>query len=86
MKISAMAIVAATALFGIGLCAAAVTERTPVQMGRVLHAPGQKVATTCILSGQQPSGTNKICVYECGGTTVTETVSASSECPQSVNR
>ena len=40
---------------------------------------------TCFKSGEQTSGMNKICYYDCLGSTVAITISATSLCPLSIN-
>ena len=45
-----------------------------------------KVAGTCFFKGEQISGLNKICFYDCVGSTVAINISATSICPLSINR
>ena len=43
-----------------------------------------EAATTCFKSGEQTSGMNKICYYNCLGSTKAITISATSLCPLSI--
>jgi hypothetical protein len=45
-----------------------------------------KVAIMCFSTGEQVSGMNKICYYDCLGSAVAITVSSVSLCPLSINR
>lgn len=50
---------------------------------------GQKpirVAATCFATGEQVSGMNKICYYDCLGSQAAITISSVSLCPLSINR
>lgn len=44
------------------------------------------VAATCFKTGEQVSGMNKICYYNCLGSEAAITVGAASLCPLSINR
>ncbi|WP_156392673.1 hypothetical protein [Rhizobium sp. Root482] len=52
-----------------------------------LNAPaeGPQVAMMCFKSGEQVSGMNKICFYNCGGSAKAVTVGAAELCPLSVD-
>jgi hypothetical protein len=43
-------------------------------------------AVTCFKSGEQTSGMNKICYYNCMGSTAAITISSVSLCPLSIQR
>ena len=43
-------------------------------------------AVTCFKSGEQTSGMNKICYYNCMGSTAAMTISAVKLCPLSIRR
>ena len=43
-------------------------------------------ATTCFKTGEQTSGMNKICYYNCMGSTAAITISSVSLCPLSIQR
>ena len=43
-------------------------------------------AVTCFKSGEQTSGMNKICYYNCMGSTAAITISAVKLCPLSIRR
>lgn len=45
-----------------------------------------KLAAICFKSGEQTSGMNKICYYDCLGSQVAINVSSVSLCPLSINR
>jgi hypothetical protein len=45
-----------------------------------------KVALMCFKTGEQVSGMNKICFYNCAGSDAAITVSAAQLCPLSINR
>jgi hypothetical protein len=42
-------------------------------------------ASACFYAGEKTSGTNKICIYQCGSGTKTTTISIASVCPTSIN-
>jgi hypothetical protein len=49
--------------------------------------PGiHRVAITCFLKGEQVSGMNKICYYDCLGSAAAITISAVQLCPLNVQR
>lgn len=48
--------------------------------------PPVLVAAVCFLTGEQASGMNKICYYNCLGSPAAITVSAVQLCPMSINR
>ena len=43
-------------------------------------------AVTCFKSGEQTSGMNKICYYNCNGSTAAMTISSVSLCPLTIQR
>jgi hypothetical protein len=45
-----------------------------------------KVAVTCFATGEQTSGMNKICFYDCLGSQAAITISSVALCPLSINR
>lgn len=47
---------------------------------------GVDVAVTCFSAGEQEAGMNKICYYDCLGSTVAITISAIGLCPLTINR
>ena len=53
---------------------------------RLPPAVGPKVAIMCFMTGEQISGMNKICYYDCMGSGAAITVSAVSLCPLSINQ
>jgi len=50
------------------------------------HAPSDQVALLCTKSGEQTSGMNKICYYNCAGSQAAITVGAAQLCPISIDR
>ena len=46
----------------------------------------QEAAVTCFLTGEQTSGMNKICYYDCLGSRAAITVSAVQLCPLSIKQ
>lgn len=51
------------------------------------HNPGWlKVAVMCFAAGEQTSGMNKICYYNCLGSQVAINVPATALCPVTINR
>lgn len=54
------------------------------------HSPAldanTKVAVACFKSGEQTSGMNKICYYDCLGSQAAITISSVQLCPLSINR
>lgn len=44
------------------------------------------LAVLCFKTGEQKSGMNKICYYDCLGSTVAITISSVELCPLSINR
>ena len=57
---------------------AATVHQTPAP------APEKRVAVKCFKSGEQISGFNKICFYNCMGSTRAITISSTSLCPLSI--
>jgi len=43
-------------------------------------------AVTCFKSGEQTSGMNKICYYNCAGSTAAITISSTSLCPLTIQQ
>lgn len=72
-----LALVASVALLGL----AAPRAQTP--------APAEKpvrLALMCFKTGEQVSGMNKICFYNCAGSDAAISVSSAQLCPLSINR
>ena len=83
-----------------GACVRAVAENPPNKLetfGLALEAfgeglrRGQRPATnmptsTCFKTGEETSGTNKICYYDCLGSAAAITISSVSLCPLTINR
>ena len=44
-----------------------------------------QIAAVCFKNGEQVSGMNKICYYNCMGSTVAMTVKSTDLCPMSIN-
>lgn len=57
----------------------------PSQAGSSALSPSIKVAATCYKSGEQISGMNKICYYNCMGSTKAINVKNYQLCPLSIN-
>lgn len=57
----------------------------PPQISRE-PANGVRIAAVCFKSGEQVSGMNKICYYDCLGSQTAITISAVSLCPLTINR
>lgn len=72
------AIILATALAAVGL-------PTPHQSAPP-PAKRIQVATMCMKTGEQVSGMNKICYYDCLGSTVAVTIGATELCKLTINR
>jgi hypothetical protein len=49
------------------------------------YSPDQKVAVVCFKSGERMSGMNRICYYDCLGSTYAITVGVAELCPLSIN-
>lgn len=49
-------------------------------------APPAQAAVTCFKSGEQTSGMNRICYYNCLGSQAAITISISEMCPLSIRR
>lgn len=47
---------------------------------------GIQVAVVCFKSGEQQSGMNKICYYDCMGSATAITIGAASLCPLTIDR
>lgn len=65
-----------------GALAAPVADAAIARRGT--HPAGQQLAATCPKTGEQLSGTNKICFYNCVGSTTAITVGATQMCPLSI--
>ena len=55
------------------------TKKTP-------NNSNTKIAVVCFKTGEQISGMNKICFYDCLGSTAAITISAVSLCPLTITR
>jgi hypothetical protein len=51
-----------------------------------MSSPNIKRATTCFKSGEQTSGMNKICYYNCLGSQAAITISAVALCPLTIDQ
>lgn len=59
----------------------------PNQPPNVSKSPGsQQLALLCFKTGEQISGMNKICYYNCAGSSAAITVGSVDLCPLSINR
>lgn len=69
------------------LAIAAVALTTPwSQAPATINEPAQqKLATLCFKSGENVSGMNKICFYNCLGSTVAITIGSIELCPLTIN-
>lgn len=67
-----LAVVAATASLGVEVPMTPISQTT-------------ELAVMCFKSGEQTSGMNKICYYDCMGSTKAITVGVAQLCPLSVN-
>ena len=67
-----------------------VTERakqSPVPVeGSIQVAQITTITTTCFKTGEQVSGMNKICYYNCLGSTAAITISSVALCPLTIER
>lgn len=50
------------------------------------HTKPVRLALTCFKSGEQTSGQNKICYYNCAGSEAAITIAAYQLCPLNINR
>ena len=57
-----------------------------VLLGSVVYPTLTAKAVTCFKTGEETSGMNKICYYDCMGSSAAITVSAVSLCPLSINQ
>jgi hypothetical protein len=80
-------------LLGIGLISStSASAITTQEMLTFLEGPKQlpngsyEVAATCFATGEQTSGMNKICYYDCLGSSFAITVSSVALCPLTINR
>lgn len=55
-------------------------ERPPLEV----QSTGNQLAATCFKSGEQDAGMNKICYYDCLGSTVAITIRSTQLCPLSI--
>lgn len=58
----------------------------PAVSGPVTERPSQLAAVTCFKTGEQTSGMNKICYYNCVGSAAAITVGAAQLCPLSIKQ
>lgn len=49
-------------------------------------APKTQLAMMCFLQGEQQSGMNKICYYDCAGSGAAITIKGYQLCPMSINQ
>lgn len=66
----------------IAVAVASTLSAAPVPMSK---APEVQVATLCFKSGEQQGGMNKICYYNCLGSTVAITIGAVQLCPLTID-
>lgn len=92
MKIIRMVLIALTMATFLG-SSAGLDEggRLSLQDGSMGHRLGStdrlaQVAVTCFFIGEQTSGMNKICYYDCLGSTAAITISAVQLCPLTIRR
>ncbi|URK88006.1 hypothetical protein LP421_10525 [Rhizobium sp. RCAM05350] len=65
---------------------AAVVSSSLAHPGTLNSPPnGVEVAMMCMKTGEQSSGMNKICYYNCAGSNAAITVSATELCPLTIN-
>ena len=57
-----------------------------VLLGSTVYPTFVANAVTCFKTGEETSGMNKICYYDCMGSSAAITVSSVSLCPLSINR
>ena len=57
-----------------------------VLLGSTVYPTLVANAVTCFSTGEETSGMNKICYYDCLGSSAAITVSSVSLCPLSINR
>ena len=62
------------------------TDDSRISTQKVERGGQVDVAATCFFQYEQTSGMNKICFYDCLGSSYAITVSAVSLCPLSINR
>jgi hypothetical protein len=84
-------IVAAPFALGVSLIAGAVTHHQVVASRsdpQTRLQPNYRLAggIMCMLRGQEVSGMNKICYYDCAGSAAAITVASYQLCPLSINR
>jgi len=79
MRGLALAISAALAL------AIAPVEPTPKIQGPTSQRPVQQLAVTCFKTGEQVSGLNKICFYNCVGSGTAITIKSYQLCPLTID-
>ena len=66
--------------FGEGACGAGCAVAKP------LAKPDKQLASTCLKTGEETSGMNKICYYNCLGSAAAITISSVSLCPLTINQ
>lgn len=69
----------------VALCASTAYADEPAPPEEQAFSPIQ-TAAVCFFQGEQRSGMNKICYYNCMGSTVAINVSSIAFCPLSINR
>ena len=57
-----------------------------ILLGSTIYPTLTAKAVTCFKTGEERSGMNKICYYNCVGSRAAITVSAASLCPLSINQ
>ncbi len=81
---TALGVLALVAFFAMSSAPASTSEASPPH-----PTPEKKfvqVAATCFLKGEQTSGMNKVCYYDCLGSIYAITIGAVELCPLSINR
>lgn len=68
------------------VCAAILASSPAISADNIYRAKPIRVAATCFSTGEQVSGMNKICYYDCLGSAVAITVRSIDLCPLSINR
>jgi hypothetical protein len=69
-------------LFAVSATSALAEPAKPLNYSK----PFRLASMTCFSTGEQTSGMNKICYYDCLGSQAAITVSSVSLCPMSINR
>ena len=63
-----------------------VLSSAPLDEHKSQNAPPLQLAVTCFKSGEQISGQNKICFYNCLGSKAAITIKSFQLCPLNINR